>query len=71
MTDGQSHKQTHFYSIEQPDGTMDTRIEEALSKFEGRAAPVYDALLRGDIPKPSKERMYFSQFLGLMIARRS
>ncbi len=62
-------KQTHFYSIEKPDGTMDTRIEEALSGFEGRAVPVYDALLRGDVPKPSKERMYFSQFAGLMIAR--
>jgi len=50
-------KQTHFYSIEKPDGTMDTRIEEALSGFEGRAVPVYDALLRGDVPKPSKEAL--------------
>jgi hypothetical protein len=60
---------THFYSAENPDGTMNTRIEEALSKIEGTAAPVYDTLLQGAIPKPSQERMAFSHFLGLMEAR--
>lgn len=33
-------KQTHFYSIERDDGTMDTQIEEFLSTIESRAAPV-------------------------------
>jgi hypothetical protein len=65
----QTAKQTHFYSIEKPDGTMDTKIEEVLSEFEGRGVPAYEALLTGKVPKPSKERMYFSQFLGLMITR--
>lgn len=68
----QTAKQTHFYSIEKPDGTMDTQIEETLSQFEGRAAPVYEALLGGQTPSPSNEaneRMYFSQFIALMIAR--
>jgi hypothetical protein len=61
--------QTHFYSAEKPDGTMDTSIEEALSKIEGKAAPVYNTLLQGTIPGPSQERMDFSHFLGLMQAR--
>ena len=68
----QTAKQTHFYSIEKPDGTMDSHIEETLSQFEGRADPVYEALLAGNIPSPSNasnERMYFSQFVALMMAR--
>lgn len=48
---------------------MNTRIEEALSKIAGTAAPVCDTLLQGAIPKPSQERMAFSHFLGLMEAR--
>ncbi len=31
--------QTHFYSAERDDGSMDTRIEEFLSIVEGAAAP--------------------------------
>jgi hypothetical protein len=43
--------QTHFYSVGRDDGTHDTRIEEMLSGFESRAAPVYESLLHGDIPE--------------------
>jgi hypothetical protein len=32
--------QTHFYSAEKDDGSMDTRIEEFLSSVESLAAPV-------------------------------
>jgi hypothetical protein len=61
--------QTHFYSAERPDGTMDAQLEEFLSEIEGSAAPVYEALLRGEIPKDSQERAYFSMFLALMYLR--
>jgi hypothetical protein len=55
--------QTHFYSAERDGGSMDTRIEEFLSTVEGAAAPVYECLLKGAIPKDSQERMSFAQFL--------
>jgi hypothetical protein len=42
--------ETHFYSAEQPDGTMDTRVEDFLSDVESRAAPVYEGLLSGIVP---------------------
>jgi Protein of unknown function (DUF4238) len=61
--------QTHFYSAEKSDGTMDTRIEAFLSQVEGRAAPVYQALLRGIVPKNSQARLDFAQFLSLMYLR--
>jgi Protein of unknown function (DUF4238) len=61
--------QTHFYSAENPDGTMDTRLEEAISKVEGAAAPVYDRLLQGVIPQDPKERMDFAYFTALMLVR--
>jgi hypothetical protein len=61
--------QTHFYSAERPDATMDTQLEEFLSEIEGNAAPVYEALLCGEIPRESRERAYFSMFLALMYVR--
>jgi Protein of unknown function (DUF4238) len=61
--------ETHFYSMEKPDGTMDTRIEECLASIESNAAPVYEALLRGEIPKDSQVRSDFSAFLALMYFR--
>jgi hypothetical protein len=38
--------ESYFYSAENPDGTMDNRLEEALALVESYAAPVYEALLR-------------------------
>lgn len=61
--------QTHFYSVERDDGTMDTRIENYLADVESNAAPVYKALLRGDIPDGSQSRADFAQFLALMYVR--
>ena len=60
--------QTHFYSVEQPDGTMNTSLEEALSKIEGAAAPVYQRLVERAIPE-DQERMDFAHFTGVMIVR--
>ena len=60
----------HFYSFENEDGTMDTRIEEHLSRVETDAAPVYGALLAGNIPKlDTQPRLDFANFLALMCAR--
>lgn len=44
--------ETHFYSVERDDGTMDTQLEEFLSLVENNAAPVYDgAAARRDAKK--------------------
>jgi hypothetical protein len=61
--------ESHFYSGERPDGTMDTRIEEHLAKIESAAAPTYSALLRGEIPGETQERADFAHVLGLMYSR--
>ncbi len=62
--------QSHFYSVERDDGTMDTRIEDHLSTFESNAAPVYEALLRCQIPPAgSQARVDFASFLALMYVR--
>jgi hypothetical protein len=64
--------QTHFYSFKRSDGTSDTRIEEMLGTFESNAAPVYDSLLRGIIPKTgTQERVWFAEFLAIMFVRTS
>ena len=42
--------QTHFYSVEQDDGTYDTRIEEFLATIESKAAPIYEELITGKLP---------------------
>lgn len=62
--------ESHFYSGELPDGTMDVRIEEVIGRIESAAAPVYSALLDGKIPAmAAPERAAFAHFLGLMYAR--
>jgi hypothetical protein len=48
---------------------MNTSLEEALSKVEGDAAPVYQRLLQRIIPETSQERMDFAHFIALMIVR--
>jgi hypothetical protein len=49
---------------------MDTEVEDFLASVENDAAPVYESLLSGDIPrKESAERSRFSLFLALMYAR--
>jgi hypothetical protein len=62
--------ETHFYSLVNDDGTEDTRIEEMLSGFETRAAPVYEALLQGNVPKlGSQDRVHFAEFLAMQYVR--
>jgi hypothetical protein len=61
--------QTHFYSAPSSDGTMDTRLEDHLARVESDAAPVYEALLRGEIPKNNQARADFATFLALMHVR--
>jgi hypothetical protein len=58
----------HFYSAQRADGTMDTRLEETLAKIESAAAPIYEALLQGNIPK-DQARGDFSMFVALMYLR--
>jgi hypothetical protein len=62
-------KQTHFYSIERDDGTMDTQVEDFLSKVESRAAPVYQGLTAGKMPRTEEERGDFALFLGFLYCR--
>jgi hypothetical protein len=63
---------THFYSIQKEDGTQDTRIEELLSANESRAAPVYERLVRSEIPKKDTQaRVHFAEFVAMMYVRTS
>lgn len=62
--------QSHFYSIEGDDGSMDTRVEDLLAKAEGNSTPAYEALLRNEIPrKDTENRANFAYFLSLMYVR--
>jgi hypothetical protein len=61
-------KQSHFYSAEQRDGTMDPRLEKFLAGVEDRAAPAYVVLLEGRFPAP-QGRINFAQFIALMHTR--
>jgi Protein of unknown function (DUF4238) len=62
--------QTHFYSVEGEDGVMDTRVEDCLAEIESHAAPVYEALLRAEIPaKGTQARADFASFLAVMYSR--
>jgi hypothetical protein len=61
--------QTHFYSAERNDGTMDTRLEEFLSEVESRAAPIYEDLLTGRLPRDAQAHIDFAQFLALIYCR--
>ncbi len=61
--------QTHFYSIERGDGTMDTQIEELLSTIESRAAPVYQLLTEGKLPQSAQARTDFAKFLAVLYCR--
>lgn len=61
--------QAHFYSFERDDGTMDTTMEDCVSKIESDAAPVYEALLQGKTPDDPQARADFALFLALMYVR--
>jgi hypothetical protein len=61
--------QNHFYSVPLPDGGWDTEVERNLAKVETGAAPIYEALLKGEFPRTSEQRSNFSTFLALMVLR--
>ena len=60
--------EAHYYSIEREDGTMDTGLEAEMSKLEGEAAPIYEKLVAGELPRGT-DRDIFGHFLGLMQVR--
>lgn len=61
--------EAHFYSAEQADGSMDTRLETYLSDVENLAAPIYENLIQADTIPADQQRMDFAHFLALMYAR--
>jgi hypothetical protein len=58
----------HYYSVEREDGSMDTTIEDVFTAIENEAAPVYEKMVAGELPKGS-DREAFAQFLGIMYTR--
>jgi hypothetical protein len=60
--------ETHFYSVERDDGTMDTAIEDLLAEIESKAAPVYRNLLEGKNCQ-GQAKSDFANFLACMFAR--
>jgi hypothetical protein len=58
----------HYYSVEREDGSMDTTLETHFSEIESCAAPVYEALARGQLPI-GNDRITFGAFLGMMHTR--
>ena len=61
--------ENHFYSIENEDGTWDTRLDDWITNVEGNAKSVYDRLLQGDIPPYSQAKYDFSVYLALAYVR--
>ncbi len=61
--------ETHFYSAQLADGSIDTSVEAHLGQIESAAAPVYLGLLSGKIPGQVQERADFAHFLGLIYSR--
>lgn len=63
-------KQSHFYSIENDDGTYDTRIEDHLSEVEDAATPVYNKLLAdGPANLSVQQKADFAHFAALLHVR--
>jgi hypothetical protein len=65
----QTAVESHFYSVENKDGSMNTGIETKLAEIEDKAAPIYEALLSGNIPLVTQQRADFATFLALMYVR--
>ncbi|MGA2894307.1 MAG: DUF4238 domain-containing protein [Xanthobacteraceae bacterium] len=60
--------ETHFYSVERDDGTMDTTIENLLAEIESKAAPVYRDLLKDKICH-GQPKSDFANFVACIFAR--
>jgi len=61
-------RRSDYHSIPKLDGTIDTRVEDALAKIEGQAAPVFRKLMAGE-GLDNHERSIASYFIALMIVR--
>jgi hypothetical protein len=61
--------ESHFYSIENPDGTKNIKLEKLLAEIEGKAAPIYDELLNKNVVVDFGKRDNFSLFLAMMYFR--
>jgi hypothetical protein len=60
---------SHFYSIENDDGTYDVSAETKPAENEGQAAPIYKEMLKGNFPNDIEERSIFSLFLAYVYFR--
>lgn len=61
--------ETHFYSIEMKDGTMNTGIDDYITDVESKADPIYRDIIQGNIPEEGQEKADFSTFLAIMFFR--
>lgn len=64
----ESAAESHYYSLEREDGSMDTAVETLFAGIESEAAPIYERLVEGELPK-GRHRAAFAHFLGMMYAR--
>jgi hypothetical protein len=60
--------QRNFYAVEREPGQYHDDLELCLSLVESNATPIYEKLLRGEIPQ-GDERGHFALFIGTMYAR--
>lgn len=61
-------KIAHFYSVERADGTMDTNIEDILSRIESDASEPYRTLVSGRLIY-GDDKANFARFLGAQVSR--
>lgn len=61
--------ETHFYSIQMEDGTMDPTMDNFVTNVEGKAAPIYEDVIDGRIPEDGLAKANFSAYLVLMYFR--
>jgi hypothetical protein len=61
--------ETHFYSVEMENGTMNPLIDDYITDVEGKAAPIYRDIIQGKIPGEDQEKVDFSTFLAVMYFR--
>lgn len=60
--------ESHLYSVTADDGQRNTELEHVISRIEGKAAPLYDAVLAAE-SLSSQERYDFASFVALMFVR--
>jgi hypothetical protein len=61
--------ETHFYSVQMEDGSMNTLMDDYITDVEGKAASIYRNILDGKIPGEGQEKADFSTFLAIMYFR--